>query len=318
MPSLPTTSPSASRSRTRPRARNSNHRSHWTTTLLDPWRRTLHSLIRVRRSSDLTRLIWKSYSIEPRFPVRIRPMMALLTASSLLVLAALGFHPTLASKISPPVPFSDKLLHFVCLTAASAQFYAIWNVDQAVRTSWHWKHWNELVSILVCGIWGSIGSEFVQSLLPYKTFQWGDVVANILGTTLGITLSRSWTRHREKAQQLRRLYQPLHLEESDDALDDEDDADDGSILASSIAGERMEEEEGTRRESGMGQGMVGGGVDVGGRKGSRKKRSESNPWDDAEDTGSIFGVGFEEEEEGKREGDQGRRSSDEEREEGRH
>ncbi|SCZ97954.1 BZ3500_MvSof-1268-A1-R1_Chr3-3g06480 [Microbotryum saponariae] len=302
MPSLPTTSSSASRTRTRPRPRprNSNDHSHWTTTLLDPWRRTLHSLIRVRRSSDLTRLIWKSYSIDPRLPVRVRPMMALLTASSLLVLAALGFHPTLASKITPPVPFSDKLLHFVCFTAASAQFYAIWNVDQAVRTYWHWKHWNELVSILVCGIWGSIGSEFVQSLLPYKT-------ANILGTTLGITLSRSWTRHRERAQQLRRLYQPLHLEQSDDALDDEDDGDDGSSLASSIAGERMEEE-GTRR----GQGMVGGGV------GSRKKRSESNPWDDAEDTGSIFGVGFDGEEDGKREGDQGRRSSAEEREEGRH
>lgn len=25
---------------------------------------------------------------------------------------------------------------------------------------------------------GSIGSEFVQALLPYKTFQWGDVVVS--------------------------------------------------------------------------------------------------------------------------------------------
>ncbi|SCV74754.1 BQ2448_7783 [Microbotryum intermedium] len=279
--------------------------------MLDPWRRMLHSLIRVRRSSDLTRLLWKSYSIDRRFPVRVRPMMALLTASSLLVLAALGFHPTLANKISPPVPFSDKLLHFVCFTFASAQFYAIWNVDQAVRTYWHWKYWNVLVSLLVCGIWGSIGSEFVQSLLPYKSFQWGDVVANILGTTLGITLARSWTRHREQAQQLRRLYQPLHLDDSDDDDDDEEEEDDEYAL--SLASSH--EDEGEGENGGDCRGSRGNGVGMCSGRRARKKRSDSNPWDDADDTGSIFGVGFDAEEGGE-EWEEGRRRPGEEREEG--
>lgn len=34
------------------------------------------------------------------------------------------------------------------------------------------------VKLIVGIVVGSIGSEFVQALLPYKTFQWGDVVVS--------------------------------------------------------------------------------------------------------------------------------------------
>lgn len=72
-----------------------------------------------------------------------------LTTGTLAVLALLGFHPTLAAHISPPVPFSDKLLHFVCFLLASAQFYAIWVVDEG-RRDWLWRWWPEGISVLVC------------------------------------------------------------------------------------------------------------------------------------------------------------------------
>lgn len=87
---------------------------------------------------------------------------------SLIVLSLLGFHPTLARRVQPPIPFSDKLLHFVCFSLATALFYAVWYVEPDARVLQPWRYWPEYASIGVCMVAGGFGSEFVQALLPYK------------------------------------------------------------------------------------------------------------------------------------------------------
>ena len=87
----------------------------------------------------------------------------------LVLLSLLGFHPTLADRLTPDrVPFSDKILHFVCfyaatgactcppgplrgaLTRLAALFFWIWHVDEHARRVWYWRSFPELVSIPVC------------------------------------------------------------------------------------------------------------------------------------------------------------------------
>lgn len=88
-----------------------------------------------------------------------------------MVLSLLGFHPTLAQRLAPPaIPLSDKILHFFAFGLASAEFYACWVVDDQARARvWMWRQFNEGLSGIVCVLFGGIVSEFVQSLLPYKT-----------------------------------------------------------------------------------------------------------------------------------------------------
>ncbi|KAK4700244.1 hypothetical protein P7C70_g6006, partial [Phenoliferia sp. Uapishka_3] len=251
--------------------------------------------------SNSKRLILTSIRIGTNLPLRVRPIFILLTAFSLFVLGALGFHPTLAKKISPDVPFSDKILHFVCFAFASAEFYAIWIVDETARAL-HWRYLAEWLSVLVCGLIGSIGSEFVQGLLPYKTFQWGDVVvrlspinayhdtnisqiqANIFGTALGISLARAWTRAHRRALELRRLYRPVDLAAVDE-LDSEAEEDDED--------REMEEGRTPPLENGAARMFDDQGAGV---PGSRKMMAkiEANVWDESDE---IFGLGDEEEDE---------------------
>lgn len=78
-----------------------------------------------RSVEDLRKALLSRVRLGGGLPLRVRPAFVVLTALSLFVLGALGFHPTLAKKISPDaIPFSDKILHFVCFAFASAEFYA--------------------------------------------------------------------------------------------------------------------------------------------------------------------------------------------------
>jgi len=52
-------------------------------------------------------------------------------------------------------------------------------------------------------------SEYVQSLLPYKTFQIGDVIANLLGSSLGLFVSYNLEKYYRRRREIARLYQPL-------------------------------------------------------------------------------------------------------------
>ena len=127
-------------------------------------KRWFSSIITISSLADIKRVALKSLRVEA-LPLRIRPAFVLLTFVSLVVLALLGFHPTLAQKISPPIPFSDKLLHFVCFFFASAQFYSIWVVEDS-RRDWYWRYFPEIISTVVClgCAYTSLQFDFVATL----------------------------------------------------------------------------------------------------------------------------------------------------------
>lgn len=67
-------------------------------------------------------------------------------------------------------------------------------------------------------------SEIVQSMLPHKEFQSGDVVANWLGSTLGLYLAYHIERYYRSRREIARLYRPLetdYISDADNASDDE-------------------------------------------------------------------------------------------------
>ncbi|KAK4048650.1 hypothetical protein OIV83_004620 [Microbotryomycetes sp. JL201] len=259
--------------------------------ILHPFRETI--ALAWHRQTPLVRVIVKSYPVDG-VPLRVRPAFIILCALTLVLLGALGFHPTLANKLTPPkVPLWDKVLHFVGFTLASSLFYAIWLVEHNARRTGgpQWRYFNEILSSVVCGLFGSIGSEFVQSLLPYKTFQWGDVIANLLGTVLGIWFARRVTLNSRRAAELRRLYQPLDINDNslettgayrDLGLDDDDEhGDEREDASPSLT--RMEQ--GRRRTEAQ---IAGVGANVASSR--RTARIEENVWDDADDD-PIFDIG---------------------------
>ncbi|GAA5982687.1 hypothetical protein JCM10908_006745 [Rhodotorula pacifica] len=194
-----------------------------------PLRQSWQRLKQVRGFKDFARWSTRSFRLA-QLPLRIRPAMILGTFLALLLLSMLGFHPTLATHLAPPsVPFSDKVLHFVCFGLATALFYACWVVEESARRVTFWRYWNETVSLVGFTLIGGIGSEFVQALLPYKTFQIGDVLANLLGSGLAVVLMHHYSREARRAAELRRLY--VHLDQispEDEDDDDEDDDEDGN------------------------------------------------------------------------------------------
>ncbi|ORY40074.1 hypothetical protein BCR35DRAFT_311428 [Leucosporidium creatinivorum] len=267
-----------------------------------PFQRVLTKLVAARTREGVSKAVMKSYRVEGA-PLRVRPALILLVLLTLLLLSLLGFHPTLATHLAPPsIPFSDKVLHFFAFLLASFLFYGIWLVDESARRVVWWRWWNEALSLVVCTGFGGVGSEVVQGWLPYKTFQWGDIVANLLGSTLGIYLAHRLSLHHRRQAEIRRLYQPVLLSSSPPGSDSDDSEGEGEELGA-LGAEEMEEGR-VRAEGQFGlPGMVEG---EGERRASRKvARVEDNPWD--EDEESLFGVGEDEDE------DEGHSDEDQER-----
>lgn len=84
-----------------------------------------------------------------------------------------------------------------------------------------------MLTWIVCFLGGGFGSEFVQSLLPNKTFQWGDVFANLVGSGLGLFVSYHAERRHRLRREIERLYEPLDQELYGDEEDETNDLDDG-------------------------------------------------------------------------------------------
>ncbi|KAK4054003.1 hypothetical protein OIO90_003648 [Microbotryomycetes sp. JL221] len=264
--------------------------------MLYPFQQALTSCYHIRDQHSLRQVMLQSYTVQG-LPLQIRPLFVVACFISLLLLALLGFHPTLANKLSPrQIPWWDKVLHFIGFLVSTTLFYGIWLVQhQARRTGGiGWRYFNEIVSTIVCGGVGSIGSEFVQSLLPYKTFQWGDVVANLLGTTLGIYVARRITLNARRAAELRRLYQPVTNNESlttprDSSLTFNDDFDLDGVEDS----DEDETNDGERQGYSVDQlERIEQGVEQRLRSSQLSNKLEANPWDAEDD--SIFELGGDE------------------------
>ncbi|KAJ6547626.1 hypothetical protein B0H19DRAFT_1166634 [Mycena capillaripes] len=165
--------------------------------------------------------IMKSHRVRiPKYehlPIRLRPWFLLFTALVMFMLAFLGF-----TNFSRSLPLNDKALHFLCFSLATGVFYFIFDVEEDARRIWFWRHSALIFTGFVCFFCGGILSEFVQSMLPYKEFQFGDVVANLLGSSVGLFASYHMERYYRKRREIARLYQPLDAGSMSD-LEDEDD-----------------------------------------------------------------------------------------------
>jgi len=163
----------------------------------------------------------KSYRVRiPKYehlPIRLRPWFLIFTCIVMITLAILGF-----TNFSRSLPLNDKALHFLCFGVATGVFYFIFDVEEDARRIWFWRHSALIFTGFVCFFCGGILSEFVQSMLPYKEFQFGDVVANLLGSSIGLFASYHMERYYRKRREIARLYQPLDSGSMSDLEDDED------------------------------------------------------------------------------------------------
>ncbi|KAF8513147.1 hypothetical protein BU17DRAFT_53464 [Hysterangium stoloniferum] len=143
------------------------------------------------------------------FPIRLRPWFLVFTSLVMILLAFLGFTNFL---IHAPMV---EILHFICLGVATGVFYFIWDVDDEARRIWIWRNSGLILTGIICFFFGGFISEVIQSLLPYKQFDFGDVIANLLGSMLGLWVSYHLERYYRHRREISRLYQPLSVDEED-------------------------------------------------------------------------------------------------------
>jgi len=151
-------------------------------------------------------------------PIRLRPWFLVFTCVIMILLAFLGF-----TNFSRALPLNDKLLHFICLGVATGVFYFIFDVEEDARRIWFWRRSPLIFTGVVCFFLGGFISEVVQSSLPqYKEFDFMDVVANLLGSSIGLYISYNLELYYRHRREISRLYRPLNM----DAMSDEEDEDD--------------------------------------------------------------------------------------------
>ncbi|KAI8355077.1 hypothetical protein EDC96DRAFT_546188 [Choanephora cucurbitarum] len=92
----------------------------------------------------------------------------------LLFMGILGFAPVHLSE-----HINDKVLHFFVFFILSMLLYFLWDLSIKLNTI--------LASSILIII--ATGSELIQGLLPYRTFDLYDILSNILGGLLGVSLS---------------------------------------------------------------------------------------------------------------------------------
>ncbi|KAL0578282.1 hypothetical protein V5O48_003693 [Marasmius crinis-equi] len=159
-------------------------------------------------------------------PLRLRPWFILFTVITMLSLAFLGF-----TNIHEALPLSDKVLRFLCFSVATFLFYFIVDVDENARRIWLWRNSGLIFTVFTCLFCGGILSEIIQSMLPYKEFEFGDIAANLLGATIGLYSAFHLERYYRHRREIARLYRPL---DTDDPISDDDedlDGDDEILLS---------------------------------------------------------------------------------------
>uniref|UniRef100_A0A0W0F0A9 VanZ-like domain-containing protein n=1 Tax=Moniliophthora roreri TaxID=221103 RepID=A0A0W0F0A9_MONRR len=172
------------------------------------------------------RLRFSPHGYDNPLRLRLRPWFILFTSLVMLSLAFLGF-----TNFSHSLPLNDKLLHFICFWLATFVFYFIVDVDEDARRIWFWRYFGVMATLFVCFFCGGIVSEFVQSLLPYKEFDIGDIAANLLGSSIGLYTAFYVEKYYRHRREIARLYRPL---DTDDPVSDEDedlDASDELVLS---------------------------------------------------------------------------------------
>ncbi|KAG7098832.1 hypothetical protein E1B28_000736 [Marasmius oreades] len=235
--------------------------------------------------SRVARAVMKSYHVRllnyhHDNPLRIRPWFVLFTTMTMLSLALLGF-----TNFHEALPLSDKLLRFICFWVATFVFYFIVDVDEHARRVWLWRNSGMILTVFTCLFCGGILSEVVQSLLPFKEFEFGDVAANLLGSTIGLYSAFHLERYYRHRREIARLYRPLDTDEPISETDEDLDADDELVLSGTQLLPLYRTRGATSTEASPAQA-------VGSSKGNKDQTKLQNVWDEREE---LFGIGDDEE-----------------------
>ncbi|KAL7422669.1 hypothetical protein Q5752_001960 [Cryptotrichosporon argae] len=155
--------------------------------------------------------VLRSYPLKD-VPLRIRPVMVFLTAAWLVLLGILGLAPL------PDMPINDKALHFFGLGLATFLIYFVLEVPEGPhKRIWYFRRAPLLLTLFVAFVCGGILSEFFQSMLPWKTFQPGDILANLTGSLAFLYLAHTLHRRARRRAELSTLYRPLNAASYRDA-----------------------------------------------------------------------------------------------------
>ncbi|KAK4032274.1 hypothetical protein C8A01DRAFT_41291 [Parachaetomium inaequale] len=125
--------------------------------------------------------------------MRIRLPFAGVFALLLLLAAYAGLTPNTTTAI----PINDKALHLLTFLLLTVAFY--WVVDTSRRRTTH-------LTLVVCTAGLGVGSEFLQAFLPNgRTFDFFDVIANLVGSLVGLAAC-SWYHKRMLERKRLRKY----------------------------------------------------------------------------------------------------------------
>jgi hypothetical protein len=72
------------------------------------------------------------------------------------------------TNIANGLPLNDKLLHFVCFCVLATLSKLSFEVDDSARRIWFWRHAASIFTVLAIVIGASVGSEYIQGLLPVR------------------------------------------------------------------------------------------------------------------------------------------------------
>jgi hypothetical protein len=207
-------------------------------------------------------------------PIRVRLWFILFTCVIMIILALLGF--TNSSKAW--IPLNHKVLRFTCFTLATGVMYFVVDVDEDARRVWYWRNCSLLFVLFVCFFCGGIVSEFVQAMLiTTKEFKMGDIIANLLGSTVGLAISYHLEKYYRHRREIARLYRPVAPESP--GSDSEESTDEDEVNATQLLPVHYSRSHGNTSH----------------RPGTlpQSDRALKNVWDEREE---LFGIGDSEDE----------------------
>lgn len=106
--------------------------------------------------------------------------------ASCLLSLYLGF-----ANISLP---NDKIIHFIMFFIMSFLFY--WIID-----SIKYNNLNKFSTFIICTLIGGIGSEYLQHFIsPFRTFDYADILVNVLGSSSAIAISEIYQYLKRRKQ----------------------------------------------------------------------------------------------------------------------
>lgn len=137
-------------------------------------------------------------------PLRIRPVILCILAVWLLILGVVGILP------NGGIPINDKVMHFFGMGIATFLIYFLLEVPDQARRVWYYRRAPLILTLFLGFFCGGVLSEAIQGYLPWKTFQLGDILANISGSCVAFYFAHALNKRARKRYEISRLYRPVN------------------------------------------------------------------------------------------------------------